>query len=198
MTTEAAKEVRAGGDWDMRGRDVDQRYARWTLEALTDDEMLALGKAAMVQPPGSVADQLFLTSRSECDCYGESLVRWGLMVADGIAKARYRHPGGQRYRAYCEGYDPLWGRQAVLDGLALAMFGPSKVTGLTERAAQFQVGAHTYQKIRDFVGGIAAEGIGDFRFSLLWAAGTVRDRELDARYEAITALNEIAKTAVSR
>lgn len=179
--------VQAGGDWDLRGVDIETRYAKFSSEPLGDEDMMALGKARMVIPSASIGDKLFLTHVSDCRCYHTHLADWALMVADGIAKSQHRKRGGKRYRTYCEGYQPEWGAQAALDGIALAMFG--QCPSLESRAEWFGIAPQTYRKIRDFVGGVAVEAITEFRYTLEWAHGSRRDRFLDGRYESITGQN---------
>lgn len=172
------------GDWDARGTDLDQRYARFDRVPLTDDEVWWLSMARKVMVPASIGDKLFLTSRSDCRCFRVEIQAWGEMVAEGIAKAKFRHPRhGQRRRTLCEGYRVAWGKAAAADGLELAMFGPSRVPGLVERGREFGVRPASYQAIRDFVGGAAVMAIEEYKFALLWAMGRVRDRVFDARYE---------------
>ena len=110
------------GDWDIRGSDLDQRYARFGRSLMSDDEIWWLSMAKHVMPDNSVADKLFLTSRSGCDCYMGDLLRWGTMVAEGIASARYKARDGKNRRTYVESYDVRWGKQAALDGMANKFF----------------------------------------------------------------------------
>jgi len=180
-TTKAAQTVNR--DWDLRGVDIETRYAKFSSEPLGDEDILALGKARMVLPSASVADKLFLTHVSDCRCYHVRLADWALMVADGIAKAQHRKRNGKRYRTYCEGYEAEWGAQAALDGIALAMYGTAP--SLDSRAEWFGIAPQTYRKIRDFVGGVAVDAITEFGYALEWAHGMRRDRFLDGRYEAI-------------
>jgi len=176
------------GDWDIRGSDLDQRYARFAREPLSDDEILWLSLASRVMPANSIADKLFLTSRSGCDCYLSDIAAWGDMVADGIAKALYRAKTGKRRRTYVEGYDARWGRQAARDGLAMAMFGPRDIPGVVARADQFGCGKQAYQRVRDFVGGAAAVCMEEYRWALLWAMGRIRDRMFDARLDGLNGM----------
>ena len=176
------------GDWDIRGSDLDQRYAKFAREPLSDDEILWLSLASRVMPANSIADKLFLTSRSGCDCYLSDIAAWGDLVASGIAMALYRSKTGKRRRTYVEGYDDHWGRQAARDGLAMAMFGPRDIPGVVARADQFGCGKQAYQRIRDFVGGAAAVCMEEYRWALLWAMGRIRDRMFDARLEALNGM----------
>lgn len=174
----------AGGDWDLRGVDIDTRYARFTAEPLSEDDMMALGKAKMVIPAASVGDKLFLTRVSDCSCYLRDLADWGVMVGECIAKARYKRPGGSRRRAYCEAYASEWGAQAAADGASLAVYGNCEP--VSHRVDWYGVDAKTYRKVRDFVGGVSVGAIAEFRYALEWAHGLRRDRLFDGRYEAAT------------
>lgn len=174
------------GEWDAKGSDLDQRYARFCREPLSDDEVMWLGMADMVMPSGSVGFQLFITSRSGCDSYLADISAWSDMVADVIAKAKFKAKGGTRHRAYVEGYDKRWGRVAARDGVALAMWGTAGIPGINDRAKQFGCGSQGYQRIRDYVGGEAIVAIQEYKFALLWAMGRMRDTGYDARYSALT------------
>jgi hypothetical protein len=171
------------GDWDLRGIDLETRYAKFSREPLPDEDVWALAMAKLVLPASSVGDKLFLTHVSDCQCYRAELSEWALMVARGIAKARYKRPGGQRRREYCEAYREDWGTQAALDGLSLALYG--NCPEITGRAEFFGVHKETYRKIRDFVGGLAVDLMAEFRYALEWAHGWRRDRVFDARAESL-------------
>lgn len=176
------------GDWDLRGIDLETRYAKFSRETLSDEDVWALAMAKLVLPASSVGDKLFLTRVSDCRGYRAELSEWALMVARSIAKARFKHPGGQRRRAYCEGYREDWGTQAALDGLSLALYG--NCPEITVRAEFFGVHKETYRKIRDFVGGGAVDLMTEFRYALEWAHGRRRDRVFDARAESLKCRGE--------
>lgn len=173
------------GNWDSIGEDLTRRYAKFTSRTLTDDEVLWLSLASKVMPAGCPGAMLFLTSASQADCYFADIREWGTMVAEGIAKSKYKGGHGRKNRrTYVEGYDIRWGRQAALDGLAVAMFGLGVAPSLHDRAAEFQVRQEAYKRIRDFVAGAALAAIIEFRWALLWAAGRVRSAEFDYRVES--------------
>lgn len=171
------------GDWDLRGIDLETRYAKFSRETLSDEDVWALAMAKLVLPASSVGDKLFLTRVSDCRGYRAELSEWALMVARSIAKARYQRPGGQRRRAYCEAYRDDWGPQAAMDGLSLALYG--NCPALQGQADLFGVDHSTYRKIRDFVGGAATDLMTEYRYALEWAHGWRRDRVFDARAESL-------------
>lgn len=167
------------GDYDLRGADIEMRFAKFSRDPLSDDEVWALSMAKLVLPASSIGDKLFLTRVSDCRGYRAEIADWAAMVAGTVAGARLKRPGGIRRRVYCEGYQSGWGRHAALDGVALAMFG--ECPPLTVQADRFGVDHKTYRKIRDFVGGVAVDAIAEYRFALEWAMGWRRDRVFDAR-----------------
>jgi hypothetical protein len=174
------------GSYDIRGRDLDQRFARFGTVALTDDEICALSMASMVMPEGSPGGWAYLTQVSGVDCYALQLSAWGRMVAEGIAAGRHCSHAGRRRRTYVEGYDESWGRYAVADGLSLAIFGHAP--GEAARCESLKVGRQPYRRIRDFVGGAIVLAMAEYRCALEWAMGRRRDRLFQGRWEGITGL----------
>ena len=178
------------GDWYKKRQNVDQRFAKFGTQTLTDEEVWALSQAKMVMPAGSAGGRAYLAHVAQAPGYAESLKDWARMVADGVAAARYMAPGGQRRRAYVEGYDPEWGHQAAADGLSLAILGDeADIPGIAKRAEQFGCGKQAYQRIRDFVGGATVISLVEFRCALEWALGYRRDRVFEGRWEEVTGAN---------
>lgn len=172
------------GDYDLRGEDLDQRFARFGLRPLSDADVWALGMATMVMPDGSPGAEGYLAQVSGTTLFAGRLTIWGRVVALGIAQGGYKAPNGRRRRAYVEGYDESWGRYAVADGLTLALYGKA-ADPLGRGAANYQ----GYRRIRDFVGGALVDAIAEFRMALEWACGYRRDRVLEGRWENATGLN---------
>ena len=167
------------GDYDLRGEDLDQRFARFGLRPLSDADVWALSMAAMVMPDGNPGAEAYLAQVSGTMLFHPRLALWGRAVAIGIAQARYKAPGGVRRRAYVEGYDESWGRYAVADGLSLALYG-------TAYDAIGKSKDQGYRRIRDFVGGALVNAIAEYRVALEWACGYRRDRVLEGRWEGVT------------
>lgn len=174
------------GDWDLRGRDIDQRYARFGRAAMSDAEIWALSMASMVLPDGHPGCGAYLTRVAGGVDYIDQLKVWGRIVAIGISGAGYKPTGRIRRRAYVEGFDWAWGRFAVADGLTLALYG--QAPGIHERADSLKVGEQAYKRVRDFIGGTLVNCIEEYRWALGWALGHHRDRTLEGRWEGITNL----------
>jgi hypothetical protein len=174
-------------DWDLRGRDVDQRFAGFGSRPMTDEDVWALSLASMVMPTGHPGCWGYLAKVSQSYDAQACLAEWGGRVAAGIATGRYRPRGRQYRRAYVESYSPAWGRYAVADGLSLAVNGTAP--GIEDRCTTLKIGKQGYQRIRDFVGGLAVEAIAEYRHALCWALGYMRDRIFEARWESVTGQN---------
>lgn len=173
-------------DYDVRGTDLDQRYARWCLRPLTDQEIWNLGKASIVCPsPHGIAAKMFLTSRSTTVEWAEEIRDWAAALGNEIAKAMYLPKGGKRRVIYSRIESESVRRQAALDGVAIALFGVHATPTLWERRTRFGVDERAYRKIRDFVGGAAVNLIANFRFALEWAWGYSTSREFDRLFEAL-------------
>lgn len=170
-------------DYDLRGDDLDQRFARFGLRPLSDADVWALGMATMVMPDGNPGAEAYLAQVSGTTLFTERLTIWGRVVALGVAQGGYKAPNGRRRRAYVEGYDESWGRYAVADGLTLALYGKAADL-LGHGSANYQ----GYRRIRDFVGGALVDAIAEFRMALEWACGYRRDRVLEGRWESATGL----------
>jgi len=170
------------GDYDVRGDDLDQRFARFGLRPLSDADVWALGMATMVMPDGNPGAEAYLAQVSGTTLFTERLTIWGRVVALGISRGGYKAPNGRRRRAYVECYDESWGRYAVADGLTLALYG--KAADAIGKSKD-----QGYRRVRDFVGGALVNSIAEFRIALEWATGARRDRVLEGRWESITGLN---------
>lgn len=171
---------------DIKGTDIDQRFARFGLRPLNDEDVWALSMADMVMPVGSPGAAGYLTHVAGVDGFAVQLAAWGRMVAQGIASGRYVARGGERRRGYVEGYSEGWGRYAVADGLSLAIFG--NAPDAKARCDALNVGRQGYLRIRDFVGGCLLTALLEYRCALEWALGYRRDRTLEGRWEGITGL----------
>lgn len=162
--------------------ELDARFARWGMHALTDADIWALAMATMVMPDGSPGPEGYLSQVTGTRLFVDRLTLWGRVVAIGIAGAGYKAKGGVRRRAYVEGYDESWGRYAVADGITLALYG--KAEDAIGRSKD-----QGYRRIRDFVGGALLSAIEEYRVALEWATGSRRDRMFTGRWEALTGLN---------
>jgi len=175
------------GDYDIRGVDLDQRYARFCTRPLSDQEIWNLSKANIVCPsPNDIGAKMYLTSRSTTTKCAVEIRNWAVALGVEIARSMYRPKGGTRRVVYSRIEDPKVIRQAALDGAAIAMFGIRDIPTLWERRKQFGVDERAYRKIRDFVGGAAVNLIANFRFALEWAWGYSQSREFDALFDALS------------
>lgn len=175
------------GDWDKKGQDLDQRFAKFCLRPLSEEDVWALSMAAMVMPDGSPGAEAYLTQVAGVTAFSGRLTLWGRVVAIGIAEGRHKLQHGHRRRKYVEGYDESWGRYAVADGLTLALFGWAEMNA-ADRVSQLKCGRQGYERIRDFVGGALVSAIAEYRSALAWATGFRRDRVFEGRWEGITGL----------
>lgn len=174
----------AAPTYDDIQANLDLRFARFGLHALSDSDVWALSMATMVMPDGNPGAEAYLSQVTGTPLFAGRLTMWGRIVAQGIAQARYKARDGVRRRAYVEGYTEAWGRYAVADGLTMALYGWA-ADELGKAASNVQ----GYLRIRDFVGKALLDSIAEFRVALAWATGSQRDRVLEGRWEGITGLN---------
>lgn len=174
------------GDYDLRGKDLDQMFARFGMHALRDDEILALSLASMVTPKACPGAEIYLLHVAHAaDCL--PVVRaWGMGVARGLAGAQYKGRGRVRRRALVEGYSDAWGKYAVYDAIMLIMY--CACEGIGTRCTMLGVGKQGYRRIRDLVREMFAIAIAEYKLALMWALGYRRDSLLESRWGAVTGL----------
>lgn len=179
--------IRDIGDYDIRGRDLDQRFARFGSRPLHDDEIMALSLATMVTPEACPGAAAYLTYVSQTTGFLPELRAWGLGVARGLAAAKYKGKDRQRRRALVEGYSDAWGRYAVDDAIALMMTG--QCVAYTRRAETLHVRWQAYVRVRDLVREFFSIAIAEYKMALGWAMGYRHDSLLESRLGRMTGLN---------
>lgn len=174
------------GDYDLRGRDLDQRFARFGSHALSDEEVCALSLASMVTPDACPAAEIYLLHVSHARVCIPTVRAWGLGVARGLAAAKYKGRGRQRRRTLVEGYKDTWGQSAVDDAIMLLMYG--ECPGIGVRADANGVGKQAYQRVRDLVHACFCIAIAEYKLALGWAMGYRRDSLLESRWGRVSGL----------
>ena len=148
------------GDYDLRSRDLRTHFGAFTKKKLPNDSLCALSLACSRLPPKHIGYMAWLTVVSGTDLFAKPLADWCVGLGDHIHSVKLKRR--KRFRMYCESWEPKWGRQACLHGLAVGTFGARQVPGVNVREEQFGVSGKTYQKIRDFVGGCISLGINQY------------------------------------
>lgn len=172
------------GDYDVRGRDIDQLFASFGRRTLGDREIWALSLASMVTPDACPGYEAYLTVVAGVDLFTPELERWGMDVARGFASAGYKGKGRKYRRTYVEGYKDEWGRYAVRD--AVEWFVTGKCVGGKARGHELSVGENQYRKIRDLVRGCFDIAFAEYKLALVWALGKRRDSVFESRWGVIT------------
>lgn len=165
--------VEAVGDWDVRGTDLRAYYAGFTRRALPEGALWRLSLASSCLPERHPGYKAWLTMVSGTERFCPELQAWAIGL--GATVARMKPKLRLRAREYVSSYDHEWGRQASLDGLCAAIFGPEAVTSLRERADQLGCDREAYQRIRDFVAGAIVLAAWQYEDALRWAHRVARD-----------------------
>ena len=157
-----AQEVRAEGDWQVKGRDLRQAFAGFCRVPLTDSAIWSLSQASAQLPPKHIGFQVWITEVAGADTHIASIVRWAKRLAWCAACLKPRM--GVRRRKMIEGYRRDWGNQAALDAIQLALTGscPSAIG----RAEQFAVHRDSYRRLRNFVAGALVLQSGQYESEL--------------------------------
>jgi hypothetical protein len=154
------------GCYDVRGRDLRTYFGAFTRRHLPEDALCALSLASSALPDNHAGYMAWMTIISGTDLFAKQLGEWAIGLGTYIHSARFRR--NRRFRAYCEGWRPEWGKRACLDGLILGLFGPNHVPGSHIRAEEFGISDNTYRKIRDFVGGATSLAAMQYEESIQW------------------------------
>lgn len=160
MGNEAA--VRAMGDWDLRGIDLDTMFAS---DQLSDTAMSAAVRASAQFDPAFPGWFLYRRVVNGTGLFDRQLEAWA--VGCGRALARAHKLTGRQWVSGAIRAKPDWVAQASRDALDYAIFG-RYAEGLNERAARFGVSNKTYQHIRDPMSRCMWIGLETFR-SVLFA-----------------------------
>jgi len=147
MTEQEKTQETSGGDWTLRGVDMDALFAAspisdWAIDA-------AARAAAHFDPsfPGWALYRRMVTGDALMD---RQLEAWAILCARALARSEKRN--GRPYVAPKTRGKPGWIAQAGRDALDYALFGRFPC-GVCERADQFGVSQMTYQAIRDPIAG---------------------------------------------
>lgn len=149
MNSATAKEVRAEGDWTVKGRDLRQAYAGFCRVPLGDAAIWSLSQASSQLPTQHIGFQVWITEIAGADTHMAAIVRWAKRLAWCASCLKPRM--GVRRRRMVEGYRADWGDQAALDAVQLALTGscPSART----QSEHFQIHRDGYKRLRNFVAG---------------------------------------------
>lgn len=153
------------GDWNLRGRDVDQRVASWWWGEEDDAVAYALVVASRVNPC-PVACSLYLASVADDSSQYRQIKEWSYITAADLA-SRKRRTAVRNIPAVLS-YRPEWGRQAARDGVALALWPhmAREVPGINARTSVLGCRDAAYQYIRNGVQSAASVQICTYRSDL--------------------------------
>jgi hypothetical protein len=135
----------------MEAQEVDSRakqiYVAWASGR--SSEVVGGGAGIAKTKAGEAASDLYElhcmeTGSSDWAAATRRVKDWAYTIAAEFVSSR-------RGPAMFRGYRLDWGRQAARDGLAAALWGHVRGTGLAIRAIQFDIGERPYQRIRDHI-----------------------------------------------
>lgn len=129
------------GDWDLRGLDGDQIFAR---SELSDDALTAACWATAKFHATFPGWQLYRRIAAGMTIFDDELDAWAVGGARLLARARKRTKDGKQGRRYIEARGP-WIDQAARDALASVVAGYRVNTA--ERARVCEIEPRTYLKI---------------------------------------------------
>ena len=158
--------------YDIRGRDLRQLYAGFGRLPLNDGAVWALSLASSTLPPNHIGFAAWITYVADVDCHGERLAQWVKDLARAMATCAPLL--GKRRRQLVTSYETRWGDQAALDGLTLALYGPTKVKGHVERSDEFGCHRDAYKRIRDLIAGAVLLQLAQYEDALGWAVKVQR------------------------
>ena len=158
--------------FDIRGRDLRQLYAGFGRLPLQDGAVWALSLASSTLPPNHIGFAAWITYVADVDCHGERLAQWVKDLARAMATCAPLL--GKRRRQLVTSYETRWGDQAALDGLTLALYGPTKVEPILGRAGEFGCSREAYKRIRDLIAGAVLLQLAQYEDALGWAVGVQR------------------------
>lgn len=157
-------------DYDLRGQDLRQAYARFGRIPLSDAAVWSLSLAQSVvneSLPQHMGYQAWITDVAGVDSFAPELTQWACALADTFATVKPKLK--QRSRLLVENYSSDWGHSAALDGVKLALFGKLSVPSVRERAEQHGCKREAYQRIRNLIAGCLLLQAWQFEDALGWA-----------------------------
>lgn len=158
---------------DVKGPDLRSYYACFTRRALPEGAIWRLALASSCLPSGHPGYMAWMTMVSGTERFTPLLHDWAVGLGATIARMKPRLK--TRRREFVASYDHEWGRQASVDGLAMAILGAHNVPSLRERADTFNCDREAYQRIRDFVSGAILLASWQYEDALRWAHKVARD-----------------------
>ena len=139
------------GDYDLKKKDLRQRFALWSRRTLNDDYHSVLQLATTIcrdeNGQGFIGDKVWLRLVSGADIYDSPIRTWAIELSDAIGEVR-----GSTGRKWMKSYSHLWGNQAALDGVSLIVHGQVPIS-VNMRSQQFQCDRRAYSFCRNFVAG---------------------------------------------
>lgn len=141
VETKAAQTV--GGDWDLRGVDLDTLFA---ADELSDSCLDAAVRACARFDNSFPGWFLYRRVANGTNLFDRHLEAWAISCARLLARAEKEN--GRRWISGATRGKPGWIAQAGRDALDFAIFG-KYAEGLNERAQRFGVSNKSYQAIRD-------------------------------------------------
>jgi len=160
------------GDYDLRGVDLQTYYASFGRRAMSDGAIWALAKAEMELPDHHIGFKAWITCVAGVESYCPELQRWAVGLAATIARMKPRLK--KNARRFVDSYRPAWGRQAAIDGLMMAVFGPATVPSLRARGDELGCDRESYQRLRDFIAGAVVAQMHEYQAELEWAVKVER------------------------
>lgn len=166
-----AEAVRAGGDWDLRGIDLDSLFAADELSDTCIDAAIRTQAKFDRSFPGWL---LYRRVASGTNLFDRHLEAWAVGCARGLSRAE--KVNGRAYVSAATRQKPGWVAQAGRDALDYAIFGRFPASA-DERESRFGVSHKTYIKVRDPVARGMWVGMDTFRAMLFHEYWQVRRDE---------------------
>lgn len=139
------------GDYDLKAKDLRQRFAIWSRKTLNDDHQSVLHLATKIckdeNGDGFIGDKAWLRIVSGADRYDQIIRDWATELADAIGDMH-----GITGRRWMKSYDGAWGHQAALDGFSLAIDG-RVLWSVNYRSRTLVCDRRAYAFCRNFVAG---------------------------------------------
>lgn len=155
----AATIPQAVGDWNTKGRDVDQVFAS---QALSDTALTAAVRVSARFDASFPGWQLYRRVVAGVGLHDRQLEAWAIGCARSLARSHKRKDGRPYVRSDAR-LKAGWIAQAGRDALDFAIYGRYATgAGLNERADRFGVHWKTYQSVRDPVAACMRIGVDTF------------------------------------
>ena len=136
---------------DVKAQDLRAYYAGFCRRALPEGALWRLSQASSYLPENHVGYKVWLTMVAGTERFVPDLQAWAVALAPTIAVMRPKR--GKHAYPYVKRYRHEWGKQAALDGVALAIMGQDNVASARSRAKEFDCDRDAYARIRGFVAG---------------------------------------------